>query len=135
VRFDPGMRFNWRPYQVGFFLGRFREAVDLIEGFNELGRWDHLIATLSYAQLGDAARTADWRARLAESWPDFSWELSVAESGDFSPAATKKRVLWLDSIAKAGLPLCATMEQVERLRIKPLPECAAERARAAGPPS
>ena len=134
VRFDPRMRFNWRQYQVGFFLGRFREAVDLIEGFNDLGRWDHLFATLSYAQLNDAARTAEWRARLADSWPDFSWERTVAESSDFSPAAARERYLWVDSLAKAGLPLCATVEQVARLAIEPLAECEAARAVAAGPP-
>jgi TolB-like protein/Tfp pilus assembly protein PilF len=131
VRFDPRMRFNWRQYQVGFFLGRFREAVDLIEGFNDTSRWDHLFATLSYAQLGDAVRAADWRARLTESWPEFSWELSAAESGDFSPAAKEERALWVDSLAKAGLPLCATAEQMERLKINPLPDCQAERAKLA----
>jgi hypothetical protein len=86
---------------------------------------------LSYAQLGEEANTAEWRARLAESWPEFSWERSVAESGDFSPTAKEERTLWVDSLAKAGLPLCATAEQVMRLKIKPLPECVAERAKLA----
>jgi hypothetical protein len=62
---------------------------------------------------------------------NFSWELSVAESGDFSPAAKEERALWVDSLAKAGLPLCATAEQMERLKIKALPECQAGRAKLA----
>ncbi len=89
----PGLRFDWRQYQVGFFLGRFREAVDLIEGFNDTGRWDHLFATLGHAQLGDAAKTADWRARLVESWPDFSWELSVSETATFPLPPGRARAL------------------------------------------
>ena len=56
ARFDPELRFDWRQYQVGFFLRRFREAADLIGDFTEFGRWDLLFATLSHAQLGDAVR-------------------------------------------------------------------------------
>ncbi len=55
----------------------------------------------------------------------------ASESGDFAPAATAERALWLDSLAKADLPLCATPEQMAALKITPLPECDAERARLA----
>jgi hypothetical protein len=133
ARFDPEMRFDWRQSLVGFFRGRFRDTADLIEGFTDLGRWDLLFATLSHAQLGDAVALARWRELFVESWPDYSWELSASESGDFSPAATAERALWLDSLAKAGLPKCATPEQIAALKIKRLPECEAERARAAVP--
>ena len=133
TRFDPAMRFDWRQYQVGFFLHRFREAADLIGDFTEFSRWDLLFATLSHAQLGDPMETARWRERFVESWPDYSFERSVSPTGDFSPAASAERALWLDSLAKAGLPKCATPEQIAALKIKRLPECDAERARAAVP--
>ena len=129
ARFDPEMRFNWRWSATNFFLGHFREATDMIGGLTEPDRWDLLFATLSHAQLGDAAALARWRARFVEGWPDFSWELAVSESGDFAPAAKAERALWLDSLAKAVLPLCATAEQVTLLGIKPLSECEAERAK------
>jgi hypothetical protein len=71
---------------------------------------------------------ASWRKRFVESWPDYSFERSVSLTSDFSPAAAKERALWLDSLAKAGLPKCATPEQIDALKIRPLPECDAERA-------
>ncbi len=44
------------------------------------------------------------------------------------------RALYLDGLRRAGLPLCATAEQLARYPgIKPLPECDAERAKAAAP--
>ncbi|HWL67138.1 MAG TPA: hypothetical protein VNS22_02015, partial [Geminicoccus sp.] len=131
VRFDPEMRFDWRQSQINFFLRRFREVVDQIEDFTDLGRWNYLFATLGYAQLGEPEKMAVWRRRFVESWPDYSFERSVSPTGDFSPAAAKERTLWLDSLAKAGLPKCATPEQIETLKIRPLPECEAERARQA----
>ena len=130
ARLDPEMHFDWRQYQVGFFLHRFREAADLIEDFTKPTRWDYLFATLSYAQLGDTAAAARWRDRLIASWPDYSFELTVSPSGDFYPEARAERTLWLESLAKAGLPKCATAEQVARLKLKPVPECEAERRRA-----
>ena len=130
---DPAMRFDWRQYQVGFFLHRFREAADRIGDFAEFSRWDLLFATLSHAQLGDPIETARWRERFVESWPDYSFERSISPTGDFSPAASAERALWLGSLAKAGLPKCATPEQIAALKIKRLPECDAERARAAVP--
>jgi class 3 adenylate cyclase/TolB-like protein len=131
VRFNPTMRFDWRQRSVNFFLRRFRAVADQIEGFTEFGRWDYLFATLSYAQLGEQDELARWRQRFVESWPDYSFERSVSPTGDFSPAATAERALWLDSLAKAGLPKCATPDQIKAFEIKPLPECEAERARQA----
>lgn len=131
IRFDPDLRFNWRNYAIDFFLGHFGDSVDIIGGLTATGRWDNLYATLAQAQLGDAGATVLWRARLAESWADYSWELAASETGDFSPLATAERALWRDSHLKAQLPYCATAEQVVRLTIEPMPECDAERAKLA----
>jgi hypothetical protein len=131
TRFDPDLRFNWRNYIIDFFLGHFRDTVEVTDGLTERGRWDDLYATLAQAQLGDASATALWRTRLSTSWPDYSWEFAASEAGDFSPLATAERALWRDSHLKAQLPLCATAEQVVRLTIEPMPECDAERAKLA----
>jgi hypothetical protein len=88
-----------------------------------------LIGTLSEAQLGNVAELERWRARFLESWPDYSWELSVAETSPPPEEAEAERKLWFDSLAKAGLPLCATPEQIARLDIEPLSECDTERSK------
>ena len=128
AHFDPSLRFNWRQYQTDFFLGRFRAALGLIDSFDSQERWDLLFATLSQAQMGDGAATARWRDRLLASWPDFSWEQVTSDSGDFGPDATAERALWNDSLAKAGLPLCATPEQVAARSLRTLAQCDALRA-------
>jgi hypothetical protein len=64
--------------------------------------------------------------------PDFSAELELSEEGEFAPAAASNRALYLEGLRKAGLPVCATAEQLAKYPdIKPLPECEAERAKAA----
>lgn len=131
ARIDPDLRFNWRYYTIDFFLGQFRDSLDIIRGLTETGRWENLYATLAQAQLGDTSATGPWRRRLTESWPDYSWELAASAAGDFAPSATAERDLWRDSHAKAELPFCATAEQVARLSIRVLPECDAERAKLA----
>ena len=114
ARIEPDLRFNWRNYTIDFFLGQFRNSVDIIDGLTSTGRWEYLYATLAQAQLGDAGATGLWRTRLTESWPDYSWELAASGAGDFAPSATTERDLWRDSHAKADLPFCATAEQVAR---------------------
>lgn len=90
---------------------------------NSPDRWDMRTAVLSYAQLGQPAALERWRARLGESWPDYSAELNLA-TGDLPPEAAAERSLFLDSVAKAGLPICATPEQLaENPDINRLPEC------------
>jgi hypothetical protein len=50
------------------------------------------------------------------------------------PAAAAERALVLESVAKAGLPMCATPEQLAaRPGMRRMPECEAERAKAAVP--
>jgi hypothetical protein len=94
---------------------------------SEFGRWEYLFATLIQAQIADADAIALWRGRLHHGWPDYSWELAATGTGGFAPGATAEQALWRESHAKAGLPYCATAEQITRLQIKPLPECTATR--------
>jgi hypothetical protein len=82
-----------------------------------------LTAVLSYGQLGQTADLERWRTRLGESWPDYAAELYTA-LGDFPSVAAAERSLFLDSVAKAGLPICATPEQLaQNPGIHRLPEC------------
>jgi class 3 adenylate cyclase/TolB-like protein/Tfp pilus assembly protein PilF len=123
VRLKPNADYQWIQVTVYFFARRFADAAAVVEGMDSPARWDMRTAVLSYAQLGQTADLERWRARLAESWPDYSAELNLA-TGDFGSGAAAERSLFLDSVAKAGLPICATPEQLaQNPDIKRLPEC------------
>jgi hypothetical protein len=63
--------------------------------------------------------------------PDYSAERELGEQREFAPAAAANRALFLEGWRKAGLPVCATAEQLAKYPgIKPLLECEAERAKA-----
>jgi hypothetical protein len=93
-----------------------------------------LYNVMIYAQLGVSAELERWRPRLLEEVPDFSAERQLGLFGDYVPDATAERALFLESVAKAGLPVCATPEQlVNEPNMRRLPECEAERAKAVTP--
>ena len=88
-------------------------------------------AAMIYAQLGRAEELERWRSRLLARAPDASAELYFDLVGEFVPAATAERALVVESLVKAGLPMCATPEQLaKRPDIRRMPECEAERAKA-----
>ena len=60
--------------------------------------------------------------------PVFSAEWGLTHNGPFAPAAAANRALYLDGVDKAGLPPCATWEQLAGVDIRQLPECDARRA-------
>ncbi len=128
VRLKPNADYRWIQGKVYFFARRFADAAAVVEGMDSPDRWDMRTAVLSYAQLGQTADLERWRARLGESWPDYSAELNLA-TGDFGSGAAAERSLFLDSVAKAGLPICATPEQLaQNPGIHRLPECAKAQA-------
>ena len=129
VRLKPNADYRWIQGTVYFFARRFADAAAGIEGMDSPGRWEMRMAVLSYAQLGQTADLERWRARLRESWPDYSAELEL-KFGDFAPGAAAERSLFLDSFAKAGLPICATPEQLaQNPGIHRLPECTKDQAK------
>jgi class 3 adenylate cyclase/TolB-like protein len=129
VRLSPTARFEWAQRVIYFFAGRFGEAADVVLAQDDPDSVGELWATLSFAQLDNATDAQQWRARLLESWPDYSAELFLGY-GDFAPGAAAERSLFLDSHVKAGLPICATPEQLAQNHdIKRLPECAKVQAR------
>ena len=130
VQLDPNSFYRDAEWQVYFLARRFAEAAAAVEKTgDDPGRWGALYAAASYAQLGWADELERWRTRTMVSWPDYSFELGISETGEWAPSAAAERKLWLESIVKAGFPVCATPEQVARLSIKRLPECDAERAK------
>ena len=89
-------------------------------------------AAMIYAQLGRTAELERWRSRLLARAPDASAEFYFTLFGEFVPAATAERALVIESLVKAGLPRCATPEQLARMPdMRRMPECEAERAKAA----
>jgi hypothetical protein len=120
--------------QVYFFNRRFEEAAAASEAVAEPDGSDALFATLVYAQLGRREEMQRWRSRLLADDPNFSAEYFHWRWGQgvfVLPQAAAEQALWLDSLAKAGVPNCATAEQIAASRITPLPECEAERAKSA----
>jgi hypothetical protein len=65
--------------------------------------------------------------------PDFSAEREFWRHGDFlMPEAAVERARFLDAVAKAGLPHCASPEQLAgEPAMRRLPECDAEREKVA----
>jgi DNA-binding winged helix-turn-helix (wHTH) protein/TolB-like protein len=84
-----------------FFAHRFRESAAAVEWMPEPSRWMQLIATLSYAQLGDGDAVERWRQRLREGWPDYAPR--HVEETSFAPFAAAERTLWRSSHVKAAL--------------------------------
>src|SRR5688572_28862738 len=87
-------------------------------------------AAMIYAQLGRAADVERWRSRLLARAPDASAEFYFDLIGEFVPAATAQRALVIESLVKAGLPRCATPEQLaDKPGMRRMPECEVEWAK------
>ena len=124
------------------WIGQVERGIDLVERGIRLdpGQLDHhrwaLRNVYFFARRFDAAAEVEAdlarRAFLAEG-PGWSAERSFSDEGDFLlPDAEAQRALYLESIAKAALPICATVEELaQEPDMRRLPECDIERAKAA----
>jgi hypothetical protein len=133
LRLDPALidRYRCARRDVYFYARRFEDAARTAEAMDHPSK---LSTTLIYAQLGRAEELARWRSALLAETLEFSAELRLDLVGDFLPTAVSERALFLESIAKAGLPTCATPEQLaKKPGMRRMPECAAERAKLAAP--
>ena len=109
--------------------GRRPAAAEALDTTDRMGMARNVMI---YAQLEAPGELEQWRPRLLKEVPDWSAELYFDLNGDYPPAAAAERALVLESIAKAGLPRCATPEQLaEKPTMRRMPECEAERAKAA----
>lgn len=111
IRLDPGQldHHRWALRNVYFFARRFDAAAEVAEASDDL-----------------LHRRNFWNT----GW---SVECSFSDEGDFLlPDAEAQRALYLENIAKAALPICATVEElVQEPDMRRLPECDVERAKAA----
>jgi hypothetical protein len=136
LRLDPGSTDRHRWIQVGvyFYAPRFEAAAAAIDdtAWETLAMSDLAKYVMIYAQLGRPADLERWRSRLLTKVPDFSTEHLLDFTGAYMPAAVAERALVLESIAKAGLPMCATPEQLAaKPGMRRMAECEAKRAKAA----
>jgi adenylate cyclase len=87
---------------------------------------DPLFRALSYAQLGSGKEAARDIAQVISVQPDYSAEKWLSDTGMY--ARQTELNLFLDSIEKAGLPLCATEAQLAKYPdMKRLQQCEAQR--------
>jgi hypothetical protein len=82
----------------------------------QLHGYDLQLLAMSYAQLGRDAEAREAAVQRMQKEPDYSAERELGEEGDFAPAAAANRELYLEGLRKAGLPVCATAEQLAKYR-------------------
>ena len=134
LRFDPAStgKYGYARSWVYFHAHRFEEAAAAVETMDNPGLAQVMNAAMIYAQLGRTAELEQWRSRLLAREPDASAEFYFTLVGEFVPSATAERALVIESLVKAGLPRCATLEQLARMPdMRRMPECEPERAKAA----
>jgi TolB-like protein/class 3 adenylate cyclase len=89
--------------------------------------WDPLYRAMSYAQLGREKDVAPEVKQLFVADPDYSAEKWLNDMGSY--ARDTELNLFLESNRKAGLPLCATEEQLNKYpKLSRLEECEKQRA-------
>jgi TolB-like protein/class 3 adenylate cyclase len=124
------------PYQwlnlglVSYFAGEYEQTIEAFGKVPNQGLEDRLYDALAYAQLGRAAETTQAVAEVLRENPGFSAEGWVDH--DFFQPGSSSAALFFDGARKAGLPICAKVEEASKF--KPgnrLPECDTERAKAA----
>lgn len=111
-----------------FHNRRFEKTIEVLDRKrNRSPVLDPLARAMSQAQLGQLDEVEASVAQLLDDQPDWSAERHLSGSGNYARAI--ERDLFLDSVAKAGLPLCATREQLaDHPDIAPLDVCRQQRA-------
>jgi TolB-like protein/class 3 adenylate cyclase len=111
-----------------FFAGNFLKTISEIHLRDEFSLYDFIFLALAHAELGQTEEAQKYAADVLKSRRDLSAELYLAET-DFAPAAAANRALFLDGWKKAGLPYCATLEQLAKHpSFVRLPECIGQHA-------
>jgi TolB-like protein/class 3 adenylate cyclase len=108
-----------------YFNGDYEKAISEIHLRDDLSLYDYMFLALAHGELGqkqEAKKVGDEMLKLRS---DRSAELFLAE-GEFAPAAAANRSRFLDGWKKAGLPYCASPDQLSKHPgFVRLPECAA----------
>jgi hypothetical protein len=96
--------------------------------------WSQMVLAMSYAQSGRKAEAAAAVADLLRRFPDDSFERIMSDFGLIPDQSTFG--FYLDGARKAGLPDCATPEQLQKYpKMTHLPLCDAKRAASRQPPA
>jgi TolB-like protein/Tfp pilus assembly protein PilF len=115
-----------------YFAGRYTEAVAALEKVPNPWLEVRVMLALSSAQAGSASKASRNAAEVVKLDPGFSAEAWI--DNDIYQPGSSSAALFLAGARKAGLPLCAKPEEAVKLDPKNrLPECEAERAKAAAP--
>jgi predicted Zn-dependent protease len=110
-----------------YFAGQFEKSISEVHLRDDLSLYDFMFLALAHAELGQDEEASNASAEMLKLRADRSAELFLAEA-EFAPAATLNRALFLDGWKKAGLPYCATAEQLlKHPKFIPLKECDIER--------
>jgi TolB-like protein/class 3 adenylate cyclase/Tfp pilus assembly protein PilF len=115
-----------------YFAGRYAEAAAAFERIEKHWVESRLMLAVSYAQAGQPGKAAVQAAELLRLEPGFTAEAWV--ENDFYQPGSSSAARLIEGARKAGLPVCATAEVAARFEPgHRLPECEAERAKAAAP--
>jgi tetratricopeptide (TPR) repeat protein len=132
LRLNPGHP-AWQLNCLGFasyHAGRHEDAVAALLEANDPVLDNSVFLALAHAELGEEEDAAAQRAGILELKPGFSFEAYV-DNDIYRPGGSAVAMM-LASARKAGLPLCAAPADAARLDSRNrLPECDAERAKAA----
>jgi len=113
-----------------YFAGDFEKAIAKCKAHGDLNFFDYEYLALSYGELGRLDEARANTALVLRLRPLFSGEWALTYLGEFAPAAAVNRALFLDGLTKAGLPHCATAQQIAaNPGIKHLAECDAARSK------
>jgi TolB-like protein/DNA-binding SARP family transcriptional activator len=113
-----------------FYAGDFEKSIAKCMAHGDLSFFDYLYLAMNYGELGKSEEANANAAEVLHLNPQFSAEWMFTYNGEFAPAAAVNQALFLHGLAKAGLPHCATAEQIAAdPGIKHLAECDTERSR------
>jgi hypothetical protein len=107
-----------------FFSRRFEDLVGVITRIpeNARSRSSRLFFTMGYAFLGRTAELEAARKDFIQNYPKVSAELMLNQ--DWTSLPTEQENLFIDGFRKAGLPLCATPDQLTKVPIlKHISDC------------
>jgi TolB-like protein/class 3 adenylate cyclase len=115
-----------------YFAGRHAEAVAALEKVPDPWLEVRVMLGLSSAQAGQMDKASRHAAEVMRLDPGFSAEAWI--DNDIYQPGSSSALLFLDGTRKAGLPICAPAAPAAKLDPRNrLPECEAERAKAAAP--
>jgi tetratricopeptide (TPR) repeat protein len=131
LRLDPSMTpANLAAMKDAYFWARrFTDAIAVIERIPPESRvlWTLQVLGASYAFTGNSQKALEIAAKYRERAPGWTAQAEYAYGWYF--ARQQEEDLFFESFRALGLPMCATAEQVTKIKnLKPLPECPAKPA-------